>query len=133
MKVEAARAFDVARVVYTSAKGVYGPVLGDYGAPTHKPVPEDHPKNPKRIYDSAKLMAEQVGLYYQAHMGVDVVVLRFATTYGPGPRADVDVRSPASSVYDISRARPELGYAPQYDLERGITDYLESLKRLKAS
>src|SRR6516164_3615459 len=85
--LEAARAFDVARVVYTSAKGVYGPVLGEYGAPTYKPVPEDLPKNPKRIYDSAKLMAEQVGLYYQAHMGVDVVVLRFATTYGPGKTA----------------------------------------------
>jgi len=85
--LEAARAFDIARVVYTSAKGVYGPVLGEYGAPTYKPVPEDLPKNPKRIYDSAKLMAEQVGLYYQAHMGVDVVVLRFATTYGPGKTA----------------------------------------------
>src|SRR5262245_66323034 len=71
----------------TSAKGVYSPVLGEYGAPTYKPVPEDFPKNPKRIYDSAKLMAEQVGLYYQAHMGVDVVVLRFATTYGPGKTA----------------------------------------------
>src|SRR5262249_28516513 len=35
--LEAARAFDVARVVYTSAKGVYGPVLGEYGAPTYKP------------------------------------------------------------------------------------------------
>jgi len=54
--LEAARAFDVARVVYTSAKGVYGPVPGEYGAPTYKPVPEDLPKNPKRIYDSAKLM-----------------------------------------------------------------------------
>ena len=50
-------------------------------------MPEDHPKNPKRIYDSAKLMAEQVGLYYQANMGMDVVVLRFATTYGPGKTA----------------------------------------------
>src|SRR6516225_1171105 len=85
--LEAARAFDVARVVYTSAKGVYGPVLGEYGAPIYKPVPEDLAKNPKRIYDSAKLMAEQIGLYYQAHMGVDVVVLRFATTYGPGKTA----------------------------------------------
>ena len=85
--LEAARAFDVTRVVYTSAKGVYGPALGEYGAPTYRPVPEDHPKNPKRIYDSAKLMAEQVGLYYQANMGMDVVVLRFATTYGPGKTA----------------------------------------------
>ena len=36
-----------------------------------------------------------------------------------------------SGIYDISRARQELGYAPQFDLERGIADYLDSLKRLK--
>ena len=185
-------------------------------------MPEDLPKNPKRIYDSAKLMGEQVGLYYQANMGVDVVVLRFATTYGPGktsrhgkmgvtsqivenpanglpfrlpqggdekddfvynkdsaygiylaciaqnpnsrvynigtgvgvtlndvarvirkrlPNADIEIGPglnflgmpyPASSVYDISRARAELGYSPQYDLETGIADYLDSLERLKA-
>src|SRR5262249_37917596 len=34
--LEAARAFDVKRVVYTSSKGVYGPALGEYGAPTYK-------------------------------------------------------------------------------------------------
>ncbi|MFL5095382.1 MAG: NAD-dependent epimerase/dehydratase family protein [Xanthobacteraceae bacterium] len=220
--LEAARLFEVKRVVYTSAKGVYGPVLGEYGPPTYKPVPEDLPKNPKRIYDSAKLMGEQVGLYYQANMGLDVVVLRFATTYGPGktsrhgkmgvtsqivenpaaglpfrlaqggdekddfiynkdsargidlacmaenpnsrvynigtgvgvtlndvarvirkhlPKADIEIGPglnflgmpyPASSVYDISRARAELGYEPHYDLEKGIADYLAMLKVLNA-
>ena len=58
------------------------------------------------------------------------------------PRADIEIGPglnflgmpyPASSVYDISRACAELGYAPQYDLARGIADYLESLERLKAS
>jgi len=34
-------------------------------------------------------------------------------------------------VYDISRARNELGYAPQYDLESGIRDYIETMGRLK--
>ena len=220
--LEAARLFEIKRVVYTSAKGVYGPVLGEYGPPTYKPVPEDLPKNPKRIYDSAKLMGEQVGLYYQTNMGVDVVVLRFATTYGPGktsrhgkmgitsqivenpaaglpfrlaqggdekddfiynkdsargiyfacmaenpksrvynigtgvgvtlndvarvirkhlPKADIEIGPglnflgmpyPASSVYDISRARAELGYEPHYDLEKGIADYLAMLKVLNA-
>src|SRR6266849_1490705 len=72
---------------FVGAVSAANPALGEYGAPVYKPVPEDLPKNPKRIYDSAKLMAEQVGLYYQAHMGVDVVVLRFATTYGPGKTA----------------------------------------------
>src|SRR5262245_56999295 len=85
--LEAARLFGVKRVVYTSAKGVYGPVLGEYGSPTYKPMPEDLPKNPKRIYDSAKLMGEHLCIYYQGNMGVDTVVLRFASTYGPGKTA----------------------------------------------
>src|SRR3990170_3832090 len=219
--LEAARLFEVKRVVYTSAKGIYGAVLGEYGHPTYKRMQEDMPKNPIRIYDSAKLMGEHVGLYYQANMGIDVVVLRFAATYGPGktarhgkmgvtsqivenparglpfhlaqggdqqddfiynkdsalgiylatvtenlrsrvfnigsgaaatlndfarilrrhiPGADIQIGPglnffntpyPMSGIYDISRARQELGYTPQFDLERGIADYLDSLKRLK--
>jgi len=85
--LEAARLFEIKRVVYTSAKGVYGPLTGDYGHPVYKPMPEDMPKNPVRIYDSAKLMGEHTALYYHLNMGVDVVVLRFATTYGPGKTA----------------------------------------------
>jgi UDP-glucose 4-epimerase len=38
---------------------------------------------------------------------------------------------PMHGIYDISRARQELGYEPEFDLERGIADYLESLERLK--
>lgn len=34
--------------------------------------------------------------------------------------------------YDISRARAELGYAPQYDPDKGIADDLDGLERLKA-
>lgn len=218
--LETARAANVARVVYTSAKGVYGPFLGEYGAPTYKLVTEDHPKEPKRIYDSAKLMGEHATVYWGT-LGLDVVILRFATTYGPGktarhgkmgvtsqivenpasglpfrlaqggdekddfiynkdsalgiylaavtekltdrifnigtgigvtlkdvagvlrrhmPNAVIEVGAglnflgspyPMAGVYDISRARQQLGYTPQYDLERGIADYLESLERLK--
>jgi UDP-glucose 4-epimerase len=218
--LEAARAADVERVVYTSAKGVYGPFRGEYGAPSYKLVTEDHPKEPVRIYDSAKLMGEHAGLYW-ATLGLDVIVLRFATTYGPGktarhgkmgvtsqivenpanglpfhlaqggeekddfiynkdsalglylatvtkdlksrvfnigtgvgitlqdfarvlrrhlPGADIKIGPglnflgspyPMAGIYDITRARQELGYAPQFDLEAGIADYLESLKRLK--
>src|SRR6201992_4448734 len=47
--LEAARALNVRRVVFTSAKGVYGPVTGDHGAPTWKPMSEDLPAKPKRI------------------------------------------------------------------------------------
>lgn len=217
--LEAARLLNVERVVYTSAKGVYGHVDGEYGHPTYKPLPEDHPKNPVRIYESAKFMGENVGLYYQANLGVDFVALRFSTTYGPGktarhgkmgvtsqlienalhgipfrlakggeqkddfvynkdaaqavylactakglahrvfnigsgvgetledfarilkgyfPEAVIEIGpglnyldSPVSyySVYAISPARDELGYAPRYDLAKGIGDYLGFLEK----
>jgi UDP-glucose 4-epimerase len=220
--LEAARLFAVRRVVYTSAKGVYGPVLGDYGPPTYKAIPEDMPKNPQRIYDSAKLMGEQAAIYYANNMGVDVAVLRFATTFGPGktarhgkmgvtsqivenpfhglpfhhpaggdakddfvynkdsalgiylaataerlrsrvynigsgvgrtlndfadalrmkiPGADIKIGPGLNflgtpyqphGIYDVTRARDELGFRPEYDLERGIGDYLDSLKGMQA-
>jgi UDP-glucose 4-epimerase len=218
--LEAAREANVERVVYTSAKGIYGPLTGEYGAPTYKPITEDHRKEPKRIYDSAKLMGENATLYWGT-LGLDVVVLRFGTTYGPGkttrhgnmgvtsqiierpasgqpfhlaqggdekddfiynkdsalgiflaataknlqsrvfnigtgvpttlkdvaailrrhlPKAVIEVGPglnflgaayPMYGIYDISRAQRELGYKPEYDLERGIADYLESLQKLK--
>ena len=220
--LEAARLFEIKRVVYTSAKGIYGPVTGEYGPPHYKPMSEDIPKNPQRIYDSAKLMGENAGIYYAKNMGVDVAVLRFATTYGPGktsrhgnmgvtsqivegpyhgrafhhpaggdalddfiynkdsalgiflatvaekvpsriynigtgtgvslndfaaavrkkiPNADIAIGPglnflgtpyPPHGVYDISRAREELGFDPQYDLDHAVDDYVDSLKRIEA-
>src|SRR5256885_5468928 len=85
--LEAARALNVKRVVFTSAKGVYGPVTGEYGSPTWKPMSEDLPARPKRIYDSAKFMGENVCTYYNDNMGIETVSLRFASTYGPGKTA----------------------------------------------
>jgi len=219
--LEAARLFDVKRVVFTSAKGIYGPVLGEHGAPAYKPIPEDMPKDPQRIYDCAKLMGENTCIYYAKNIGIDAVVLRFATTYGPGktarhgkmgvtsqiveapaaglpfhlaqggdekddfiynkdsalgiylatiaekptsriynigsgvgrtlrdferairkhiPNADISIGPglnflgmpyPAHGVYDVSRARGELGFKPEYDLEQGIADYITSLRRMR--
>ncbi len=209
--LEAARLFDIKRLVYMSAKGVYGRVTGEHGYPNFKPLPEDYPKNPVRIYESAKLMGEYAGLYYQANLGIAIAVLRFSTTYGPGktarhgemgvtsqliesvaagkpfrlaeggdkkddfiymkdcalgiylactvehpksrvynigtgvgvtlqdfarvlrrhfPKADIEIGPgfTPSNVYDLTRAREELGYSPQFDLERGIADYLQRLK-----
>ncbi len=220
--LEAARLFDVRRVVFTSAKGIYGPFVGDYGPPHYKPVPEDAPKNPQRIYDSAKLMGEQTVLYYAANFGLDTAVLRFAMTYGPGktsrhgkmgvtsqivenPFNGLPFKHPAGAeakddfiynkdsalgiylatvaekvpsrvynigsgkgiglndiaavvrkrlpgarieigpgdnflgmpyqphgVYDVTRARKELGFEPEYDIDRAIADYIASLERMRA-
>src|SRR5258708_32873425 len=50
-------------------------------------MPEDPPAKPKRIYDSAKFMGENVCAYYNDNMGIETVSLRFASTYGPGKTA----------------------------------------------
>jgi UDP-glucose 4-epimerase len=217
---EAARMTDVARVVYTSSKSVYGAVGGVHGHPTYAPLPEDAPKNPIRVYDVTKLAGEHMAQNYAASFGLDVVTLRFASTFGPGklvrhgpvswhsrlvenalagqparlpqggdqpddmiyhrdiaeaivlacyaerlehrvfnvgrgepstmrefaaavgrviPGADVEVGPgldyygsgiPYYSVYDIGRARKELGFAPRFDLEAGIRDYIATMRRL---
>ena len=82
--LEAARLMKVQRVVYTSAKGIYGDITGEYADPISKPLNEDHPKNPKRIYECAKLMGEHMGQFYQRTYGLEFVALRFSQTYGPG-------------------------------------------------
>lgn len=48
---------------------------------------------------------------------------------------DISPESKASSpiahyVFNIERARKELGYTPQYDLETAIKDYIETVKQL---
>jgi hypothetical protein len=78
---------------------------------------------------------------YNIGTGVGVTLNDFARVIRKHlPRAKIEIGPglnflgmpyPASGIYDISRARAELGYAPQFDLERGIADYLETLKRLK--
>jgi UDP-glucose 4-epimerase len=220
--LEAARLFEIKRVVYTSAKGIYGPIVGEYGPPYYKPIPEDMPKNPQRIYDSAKLMSEQATLYYANNFGLDVAILRFAMTYGPGkttrhgkmgvtsqivenpfhgvpftlpygsdakddfiynkdsalgiylatvadkvssrvynigsgegvglndlaavvrkhiPGAKIDIGPgdnflgmpyPPHGIYDVTRARDELGFKAEYDIDRAVGDYVGSLRRMSA-
>ncbi|MFC1817226.1 NAD-dependent epimerase/dehydratase family protein [Thermodesulfobacteriota bacterium] len=82
--LEAARFMKVQRVVYSSAKGVYGYTRGEYGPPTLKPIPEDYPKNPVTIYAIAKNMCENMGRFYQRTYGLEFVALRYSSTYGPG-------------------------------------------------
>ncbi len=64
--LEAARANGVKRVVFTSTKGVYGPVQGVYGHPTYQPLTEDLPCTPARIYSGFKLACEHLGRIYRA-------------------------------------------------------------------
>ena len=51
-------------------------------------------------------------------------------TIGPGVDYLKRTRTNRYSVFNIERARKELGFSPKYDLESGVRDYIETMRRL---
>lgn len=85
--LEAARLMDTRRVVFTSSIAVYEQTRGEYAYPTYKPIDEDYPKVPSDVYGATKLFGEHMCLSYNRIYGVDVIILRFASIFGPGKQA----------------------------------------------
>ena len=85
--LETARARSIGRVIFASAKAVYGATFGDHRAPTYQPAGEDIPRTPIGVYGAAKLLCEEIGRAYQEKHGVGFVAFRFASTYGLGKDA----------------------------------------------
>jgi UDP-glucose 4-epimerase len=221
--LEAARIMDVERVIFTSSKGAFAPIVGEYGYPAYKPLDENYPLYPTgftAVYGSGKIASELMGINYSNNYGLQFIALRFATIYGVGkttrhgsiaihslmienamsgrptsipvggdekddmlyakdcansivlacfaknvknhifnigtgkgytlhdlaksiqkiyPQAKFDIgpgldymEGPgAYSVMNIARAKAELGYTPKFSLDKGIADYIASMKLLK--
>ena len=219
--LEVARAHKIRRVVFTSSKGAYGEFLGEFGDPRFVPIKEGHPKHPADLYGVIKVCCETMGNYYRERYGIEFVVLRFSTIYGPGkearhgaysfygqliekvmagerislaeggdqlndtvyvgdvarsillalkaeklkrwvfnigtgkgstprefvsvlktifPQSEIEIGPGPSRlgrtkqnycIFDISAARDQLGYEPIYDVERGVRDYVQTIKRLR--
>jgi nucleoside-diphosphate-sugar epimerase len=53
-----------------------------YGEPKYFPVDESHPKNPKSVYGTSKLAAENACLTYSHNYGLNIVRFRFSNVYG---------------------------------------------------
>jgi nucleoside-diphosphate-sugar epimerase len=74
-------------------------------------------------------------------VGVGYTLLDFARAVKKiYPKADIEIGPGLDylmkgyntySVFDISRAKKELGFTPQYDVEKGVVDYIEMMKILK--
>jgi UDP-glucuronate 4-epimerase len=71
-----------ARVVFASSSSIYG------DAETY-PTPEDTPPLPISPYGITKLSCEHLARAYAGSFGLDVVVLRYFTVYGPRQRPDM--------------------------------------------
>jgi len=69
--LEAARLAGIPRLVFASTISVYGPNVP-------QPITEATPAEPLTWYGQSKVMAEQLGLYYQRRWGLDFRAARLA-------------------------------------------------------
>ncbi len=77
---EAARIFDIQRVVWASSVAVFG-LPKDYG---HRRIGNDAPHFPKFIYGACKSLNERYAQHYFDEYGLDTIGLRFTAVYGVG-------------------------------------------------
>jgi UDP-glucuronate 4-epimerase len=80
--LDAARAHPEKRLVYASSSSIYGQA-------ERFPTPEDVVPAPRSPYGVTKLTAEHLCATYQANFGVDAVILRYFSVYGPRQRPDM--------------------------------------------
>jgi nucleoside-diphosphate-sugar epimerase len=105
--LEAARRVGAKRVVQTSTKYVYASFGPEHAAPTWTPITEDYPKfqtyddpgNP--MYSTTNKMAEYFGVRFVRKYDMELAVVRFAHTYGPGK---VSTRPPVLGENDFRSA-----------------------------
>jgi UDP-glucuronate 4-epimerase len=81
-KVFEAAARDGVRVVYASSSSVYGDAEG-------YPTPEETVPAPASPYGVSKLACEHVAAAYARSFGLDVVLLRYFSVFGPRQRPDM--------------------------------------------
>ena len=74
--LEAARRYDVARVVHTSTSEVYGTAL-------RTPIDENHPLQGQSPYSASKIGADKLAESYYRSFGTPVTTLRPFNTFGP--------------------------------------------------
>src|SRR5205809_6204607 len=80
-----------ARVVFASSSSVYGEA-------ERYPTPEDTEPRPVSPYGITKLGCEQLAYAYAQGFGLDAVVLRYFTVYGPRQRPDMAITRIAEAL-----------------------------------
>ena len=85
--LEAARLFNVSRVVFTSTFGTYGQELP-------RVIADDTLQRPTTMYGCGKLYCELLGMFYRKKYALDFRSVRFPSIVGPG------VRTPGVAQYN---------------------------------
>jgi len=80
--LEAARLFDVKRVIFSGSQSIFSAVN-----PNDPTINDFSTTRPDTVYGTAKLLSENIGLCYRRLYGIDFRGLRLATVIGPGATA----------------------------------------------
>ena len=124
--LEAMRAADVRRIVFSST-------CATYGIPTKIPIPEDHPQVPINPYGASKMMVERIIDDYEQAYGIRSVVLRYFNAAGADPDAEIgEDHDPETHliplILDVALGRREQVaiYGADYDTPDGtcIRDFI---------
>jgi NAD dependent epimerase/dehydratase len=106
--LEAARRYDVARVVHTSTSEVYGTAVTT-------PIDEDHPLQGQSPYSASKIAADKLAESYYRSFGTPVTTLRPFNTFGPRQSARAFIPTIVSQALERDEIR--LGsLSPQRDM-----------------
>ncbi len=122
---EAAKLFEVKKVIYLSSGAVYG-------KNQLVNTSEDGPLTPTSIYGVSKLTGEQIASVYYEKNGIECISLRFAFVYGPGrkmPDPIKDLLEKAVKGIDINLEKgsdQKIEYIYIKDAVRAIKKALES-------
>jgi NAD dependent epimerase/dehydratase len=96
--LEAARRFDVTRVVHTSTSEVYGTAL-------RTPIDEDHPLQGQSPYSASKIAADKLAESYYRSFATPVTTLRPFNTFGPRQSARAFIPTIISQALERDEVR----------------------------
>ncbi len=96
--LEAARRYDVARVVHTSTSEVYGTAV-------RTPIDESHPLQGQSPYSASKIAADKLAESYYRSFATPVVTLRPFNTFGPRQSARAFIPTIISQALECCEIR----------------------------
>jgi UDP-glucuronate 4-epimerase len=118
--LEAARGAGVKKITLASSSSVYG-MNAKVPFSEHDPV-----FSPASPYAASKLASEALGQVYHHLYGMDVVVLRFFTVYGPRQRPDLAIHK-FTQLIDAGQPIPVFGDGSTARDHTFITDILDGI------
>lgn len=119
--LEAARIFDLKKVVWASSVVVFG----TRSSHPERILPNDAPHHPTHMYGATKSFDEHLSRHYADEWDVDALGLRFTVVYGPGR-----VRGASSFVNEL--VKPALGEPARVAFGGDVVDwqYVEDIAAL---